>query len=335
VKNVTNERVRQALLQQLRAAVDLQLAIWNASSLIQDMLKCERAALDPQITFENASSLILAMLKCERDVTTRLMKVGTHFEPGTKLSTSDLSIFLDGSEGTDDQQLNFDPALPKGFRRNLLNQLQGALETIHQFHEVTATISETIDAPVSDVVSRVGEFSVTASSGMALTDLDLKAFLAEPQSVGHRRVGLPFRTTLLLTSAQFKGLREELAELKRQAANALEPVATQLVRVTEDGEIQHTEDAFSALEESVWRWLFDCQATAAGPYLERLGFNPDITKPENKEIRNQLMEAWAGLAEDVTRTALLKAADRHYSKMKATGSRANVLEFVPCSPVTH
>jgi hypothetical protein len=165
---------------------------------------------------------------------------------------------------------------------------------------------------------------------MELTEMDLKAFLREPEGAGHVRVGLPLKAKVLLSPQQMEEVRKELAELTTQAAYALEPVATQLVRVTEHGEIDFTDEALNSLEETAWRWLLNCKIMIAASYLQRLGLDPDITKPENEGICFQLMEAWASQSEDATRAALAKAGSHSYSEEKA---RASVLEFSQRSPV--
>lgn len=114
----------------------------------------------------------------------------------------------------------------------------------------------------------------------------------------------------LLTSEQLEELNKELAELVTQPSDALEPVATQLVRVTEHGELEYTDEAFDCLEETAWRWMLNCKIGIATRYLQRHGLDPDLMKPENQGLCFQLMEAWADVSEDATRAALTKATSK-------------------------
>lgn len=308
MNSITNKETRQSLLQQLRTAVGLQIALWNASDAMEKLLGGD----------------------C--DVTDQVMRLDAFLQPGNELSFADLDAFLGRLTNLDGSPSNLEHALRRGVRRTLLYHLRNAGQTLLQYCEVTTSIAATIGVPVIEVVIGVGEMSVTADKGTELNELDLHAFLGEPEAINYISVGLPTKTKVLLTSEQMEEFRKELGELRAQAINALEPVATQLARVTEDGEIVYTDEAFTSLEETAWRWMLNCKRMIAARYLQRLGLDPDITKPENESICFQLMEAWAELSEDASREALAKAAASNYYEKKAL---ACDLESMQCNPLAH
>jgi hypothetical protein len=175
VKNVTNPEARQALLEQLRTAVCLQISLWDACSEIDE-------------TFDD-----------ESDSVSRVIEV-TPLYAGKQLSDSDLDAILAGLEemdlsveigqGTKMQGLEY---IDMETRAVLLRTFQNAISLQSELWLTASAIGEKIDCDVDQVVDGLRPFTLTADTGLELDEMDLCAFLWEPVAVGYRRVGGPLR----------------------------------------------------------------------------------------------------------------------------------------------
>jgi hypothetical protein len=167
VKKITNKETRQLLLQQLRNAVCLQIALWDTSRAIESALVGDWDVLDQVMS---------------REKTVDVPRVVTD---------SDLEGFLMGLGGHKCIQANREIIARHGVRAMLVQRLQNIEVLLVQFREVTTSLAATLNRELRDVVHEVSDAASTADSGMELSDMDLAAFLDEPIAESFIRQGWP------------------------------------------------------------------------------------------------------------------------------------------------
>jgi hypothetical protein len=155
------------LLQQLRNAACLQIALWETSRAIESALVGDWDVLDEVMA---------------RETTTDVPRTVTD---------ADLEVFLMGLGGAECAQANQDNMSRREVRRMLVQRLQNIEVLLVQFGEVTTSLAVALDRELTGLVREVGEIASTADSGMELGHMDLAAFLHEPIAEGFVRQGWP------------------------------------------------------------------------------------------------------------------------------------------------
>jgi hypothetical protein len=175
MKTPITPEARQVLLEQLRTAVCVQISLWDACSDINETFGKECDA---------ASKAIEVILDCT----------------GKELQESELVAMLSVSE-----ELNSSAPIGQGRKTKVLADLNGkapatllracqnALALRNQFRICANKLAESLDCSMESLLDNITGFSTIVDSGLELDEMDLHAFLGEPDAEGFTWTGGPLK----------------------------------------------------------------------------------------------------------------------------------------------
>jgi hypothetical protein len=173
MRKVTDKRLRKALLQQLRTTVCLQTSLWDT-------------CLGINYIFDD-----------ESDALNRVVQVTPKYA-GKDLSESDLDEILAGLEKLniayrpgEGEKIQGIQELEKETRHTLLKAFQNAIRLQSEFWITANSVAEMLNCDPEGVFCRLLPFSFAADTGMEFGEMELHAFLGEPEAKGYSFAGGP------------------------------------------------------------------------------------------------------------------------------------------------